>query len=151
MDEVLQMAPGHFFDGHLFYGHFFCRFIIMTQKTCRFYFQNLKRLQNSFIKLAPDGQSGSVGIRRSDLGELGHSHDHDAHQRHHQHPPMAATSTTIESTLSTPSKNFNMPSEFFKYGPNPASFCVFSSFSQYNDKNSTIDFKYKKHRWCAWD
>ena len=29
-----------------------------------------------------------------------------------------------------------------KYGPNPASFCLFSSFSQYNDKYST-KFDYK--------
>ena len=27
---------------------------------------------------------------------------------------------------------------FFKYGPNPASFCLYSSFSQYNDKYSAI-------------
>ena len=31
---------------------------------------------------------------------------------------------------------------FFKYGPNPASFCLISSFSQYNDKHST-KFDYK--------
>ena len=29
-----------------------------------------------------------------------------------------------------------------KYGPNPASFCLFSSFPQYNDKYGTI-FDYK--------
>ena len=28
---------------------------------------------------------------------------------------------------------------FFKYGPNPASFCLFSSFSQYNVPNRIID------------
>ena len=36
-------------------------------------------------------------------------------------------------------------------GPNPAS-CLFSSFSQHNDKYSTkYDYKWNKHGWCAWD
>ena len=38
-----------------------------------------------------------------------------------------------------------------KYGPNQASFCLFSSFSQYNDKYWTVDYKWKKCRWRAWD
>ena len=38
----------------------------------------------------------------------------------------------------------------FLNGPNPASFCLFSTFSQHNDKYNT-KFDYKKHRWCAWE
>ena len=36
---------------------------------------------------------------------------------------------------------------FFKNGPTPASFCLFSSFSRYNFSNTN----WKKHRWYAWD
>ena len=36
---------------------------------------------------------------------------------------------------------------FFKKGPIPASFCLFSSFS-HNNFNYT---NWKKHRWCSWD
>ena len=35
---------------------------------------------------------------------------------------------------------------FFKYGPIPASFSLFSSFSHQNSITN-----WKKHRWCAWD
>ena len=31
------------------------------------------------------------------------------------------------------------------------SFCYFSSFFQYNDKCSRIEYEWKKHRWYAWD
>ena len=38
------------------------------------------------------------------------------------------------------------------YGPNLAPFCLFWSFSQRNDKYSTtVDYKWKKRRWCAWN
>ena len=35
---------------------------------------------------------------------------------------------------------------FFKYGPNPSSFFLILSFSQYNDKYSTINYKWKQRR-----
>ena len=38
-------------------------------------------------------------------------------------------------------------SPLIKNGPIPASFCLFSLFSQYNFNNTN----WKKHRWCAWD
>ena len=34
-----------------------------------------------------------------------------------------------------------------KYGPIPASLCLFLLFSRYNFNNTN----WKKHRWCAWD
>ena len=35
-----------------------------------------------------------------------------------------------------------------KHGPNHASFCLFSCFSQHNDNFSAkFDYNYKKHRW----
>ena len=38
------------------------------------------------------------------------------------------------------------------YGPNLAPFCLFWSFSQRNYKYSTtVDYKWKKRRWCAWN
>ena len=37
-----------------------------------------------------------------------------------------------------------------KYGPNPASFCLFLFFSQHNDKSST-KFDILKRRWCTWE
>ena len=40
---------------------------------------------------------------------------------------------------------------FFKHGPNPVPSYLFSSFSQYNDKYSTIRFEWPNHRWRAWD
>ena len=44
---------------------------------------------------------------------------------------------TLESTY-LPNLLSKPPDQgYFKYGPNPASFCLFSSFSQYNDKFST--------------
>ena len=36
---------------------------------------------------------------------------------------------------------------FIKNGPIPASFCLFSSFPQYNFNNTN----WQKPRWCAWD
>ena len=39
-----------------------------------------------------------------------------------------------------------------KNRPNLASFCLFSSFSQHNDKyNTKFHYKRKNHRWCALD
>ena len=38
-----------------------------------------------------------------------------------------------------------------KYGPKPASFCLFSPLSQNNDNNGTkFNYKQKKHGWWAW-
>ena len=40
---------------------------------------------------------------------------------------------------------------FLKNGTNSASFCLFSSFSQHNDKYATkFDYKWKKNRWYFW-
>ena len=40
---------------------------------------------------------------------------------------------------------------FSKYGPNPSSFCLYLSFSQYNDKYSMIDYEWENRKWSAWD
>ena len=51
---------------------------------------------------------------------------------------------TIPTTV-----NYNNKGSYFflKNGQIPASFCLFSSFSHFNFKNTS----WKKHRWCAWD
>ena len=42
--------------------------------------------------------------------------------------------------------DFNWNIIFLKYGPKPASFCLFSSLPQYNDECNN-----KKQKWWAWD
>ena len=47
---------------------------------------------------------------------------------------------------------FYLKVSFFKNGPNPASFCLFSFFSQYNDNCSTnLTINEIKLRWFDWD
>ena len=55
--------------------------------------------------------------------------------------------TTYSQLLQWNSSSDSLPFEGKNNWPKPASFCLFPSCSQYNDKYFII----KKHRWCAWD
>ena len=56
-------------------------------------------------------------------------------------------STDEQTHKKSPLYYLRVWAEFYKNGPIPASFCLFSFFSHYNFNNTN----WKKHRWCAWD
>ena len=58
-------------------------------------------------------------------------------------PIIQCSMLYLTSGLFLTQASFNL----FLNGPIPASFCLFSSFFDYNINNKN----WKKHRWCSWD